>query len=419
MSGRRPLTRSHLTALGVNAVVGSSIFLFPGLLAGMLGPASIAAFFLTALLLSPVALCFAEAASSRDRAGGPGLYAQQAFGPTAGFAIGWLCWIVEIVSWAAIAAGLSAYAVPFWPALGSPWAAKIVAAAAVAGFAGLNLLGARPGARAAVVLAAAKLLPLVALALAGLPRLAAASWRPFAPHGWSPLPGACFLAYFAFQGFEVVPVPAGEAQAPERDAPFAVLASLGGAAVLYMLVQAAALASVPGLAASTTPLSDAGRALFGPAGGALIAAGALLSMLGFLAGCALGGPRYLVALAEEGHLPAVLARPSGRGGAPRAAILLTAAAALAGALTLDFERLVDFGNVVIGAQYAATCAAVLADRRRGRASAFRAPGGAALPLLGIAATATLSAQGGWARAAAAAACLGAGFLLRAGARRLT
>jgi amino acid transporter len=419
VSENRPLTRLHLTAIGVNAIVGSSIFLFPGLLAGLLGPASIAAFAVTAVLLAPIALCFAEASSSRDRAGGPSLYAQEAFGPTAGFAIGWLCWIVEIVSWAAISAGISEYAVPFWPALAAPWAGKLVAGTSIVALGVVNLYGARPGARISVFLTGAKLLPLIALALAGLPRLASAHWRPFAPHGWSPLPAACFLAYFAFQGFEVVPVPAGEARDPARDAPFAVLVSLALAAALYVLVQAAALAVVPNLAGAKTPLADAGLVLFGPMGRSLIAAGALVSMLGFTAGCALGGPRYLVGLAEERHIPAVFARPGARFGAPWAAILLTASVSLAAALALDFERLVDFGNVVIGAQYVATCAAVLADRRRGRAAAFRAPGGALIPLLGIAAALRFSAQGGWSQAFVAIGCLAAGFALRAGARRLT
>ena len=66
MSERRPLTRLHLAAIGVNAVVGSSIFLFPGLLMAQLGPASIVAFLLTAALLVPVALgvaVFAAAAA--------------------------------------------------------------------------------------------------------------------------------------------------------------------------------------------------------------------------------------------------------------------------------------------------------------------------------------------------------------------
>jgi amino acid transporter len=241
---------------------------------------------------------------------------------------------------------------------------------------------------------------------------------PFAPHGWSALPRACFLAYFAYSGFEVVPVPAGEARNPGRDAPFAVLVSLALAATLYALVQAAALVSVPGLAGSERPLADAGRALFGPAGEMLVAAGALVSMAGFTAGSALGGPRYLVALGEEGHIPSVFARGAARTGAPYAAILLTSGAALAAALLLDFDRLIDFSLVVISAQYLSTCAAVLADRRRGRKASFRAPGGLWIPLAGMAATLWLGAQGGWLQFAAAAACLAAGLALRAGLRAL-
>jgi amino acid transporter len=418
---KRPLTRLDLSAIGVNAIVGSSIFLFPGKLAALLGPASIAAFALTALALAPIALCFAEASSTRDRAGGPSLYAQEAFGPTAGFSIGWLCWITELISWAAVSSGLAVYAAPFFPRLAGPAAGHAVAAAAIVVLAGVNLFGAKPGARVSTTLTAAKLLPLAAIALAGLPLLLRSSFaplRPFAPHGWATLPKACFLAYFAFQGFEVVPVPAGEARDPGRDAPFAVLVSLALATALYALVQAAALAAVPGLAGSERPLADAGLALFGPLGEKLVAAGALVSMLGFTAGCALGGPRYLVALGQEGHLPRVFARPDARSGAPRAAILVTAAAALVLSLLLDFDRLIDFGNVVIGAQYLSTCAAVLADRRRGRPSAFRAPGGALIPAAGIAATFWLGAQGGWGQLAAAAACLAAGFAVRGAGRLL-
>ena len=417
---RRPLTRLDLCAIGVNAIVGSSIFLFPGKLAALLGPASIAAFALTGLALAPVALCFAEASSTRDRAGGPSLYAQEAFGPLAGFSIGWLCWITEIVSWAAVSSGLAVYASPFWHALSGPLAAKALTALTIVFLAGVNLLGAKPGARVSTTLTAAKLLPLFAIALAGLPlllRTSGAALRPFAPHGWSALPRGCFLAYFAFQGFEVVPVPAGEAREPGKDAPFAVLVSLALAAGIYGLVQAAALAAVPGLAGSERPLADAGRALFGPAGESLVAAGALVSMFGFTAGCALGGPRYLVALGEEGHLPKIFATGSARTGAPYAAILLTAAAALTASMFLDFDRLIDFGNVVIGAQYLSTCSAVIADRRRGRKSAFTAPGGLLIPLAGMAATVWLGAQGGWGQLAAAAVCLAAGLALRAGLRR--
>lgn len=411
---RRLLTRFDLLCLGVNAVVGSSIFLFPGRLAGHLGSASPLAYALTALLLAPVALCFAQASSEHDRAGGPALYAQTEFGPDWGFAIGWLCWITMIVSWAAVANGIAAY-LPW--AAGRPDIGKAVACAAIAVFGALNWRGVRLGAWTTDFFTVAKLIPIALIALAGLHALPA--WRPSPPPaGWRPMGAACFLAYFAYQGFETVPVIAGEAREPKRDVPFAVLACLAGSAVLYILVQIAALSLVPRLSASDRPLADAAAALMGPWGAALVTAGAVISMTGYVAGSALGGPRYLVALAEEGHLPRGLAAVHPRFGTPSASILLSTASGLLAALLLDFNRLVNFSNVVIGAQFLSTCAVVLVRRARRAKSAVRALSGAAVPLAGIAATLWLGAQGGFMQVAAAAAVLAAGFGLRAVARML-
>lgn len=409
---KRLLTRFDLLCLGVNAVVGSSVFLFPGRLAGHLGSASPLAYALTAALLAPVALCFAEAASEHDRAGGPALYAHTEFGPDWGFAIGWLCWITMVVSWAAVANGIASY-LPW--ATGRPEIGKTVACLAIGGFGALNWRGVRLGAWTTDFFTVAKLIPIALIALAGLHALPA--WRPEAPpEGWRPLGAACFLAYFAYQGFETVPVPAGEARNPKRDVPFAVLAALGGSAVLYILVQVAALSLVPGLAASERPLADAAAALMGPWGGTLVTAGAVISMTGYVAGSALGGPRYLVALSEEGHLPKALSAVHPRFGTPSASILWSAGAALAAALLLDFNGLVDFSNVVIGAQFLSTCAVVLARRARRAGGAVPLGSGALVPLAGAGATLWLGAQGGWMQVAASAAVLASGFGLRAGAR---
>ncbi|MDX6769440.1 MAG: APC family permease [Elusimicrobiota bacterium] len=405
-AARRELTRFDLTCLGVNAIVGSSVFLFPGKLAGLLGHASPAAFAFTALLLAPVGLCFAEAASAHDRPGGPSLYAQSEFGPLWGFVVGWLCWVTMVVSWAAVANGVASY-LPFTHA----WAGKAFAVGAIFFFGMLNRRGVRLGAWVCNGFTVAKLVPLALVALAGARALP--SWRPTpGPEGWAPLGSACFLAYFAFQGFETVPVPAGEAKEPGRDVPFAVLAAIAGSAVLYCLVQIAAVTAVPGLAASPRPLADAAGAIYGPWAVQLIVAGATVSMLGYVAGNALGGPRYLAALAEEGHLPARLAEAHPRWGTPAAAIAWSTGVACAAALVLDFDRLVDFSNVVIGGQFLATAAAVVARRRRGAPARFRAPGGALVPAAAAASTLWLGAQGGWGQVAAAVAALALGLALR-------
>ena len=58
------------------------------------------------------------------------------------------------------------------------------------------------------------------------------------------------LLIFAFGGYEVIPVPAGEARDPRRAVPFALIMTIVIVAALTILVQVVALGTLPGLAAS-------------------------------------------------------------------------------------------------------------------------------------------------------------------------
>lgn len=412
-TAKRSLTLLDVTCIGINAIVGSSVFLFPGRLAALLGPASVLSFGLTGLLLVSVGLCFAEAATRFDRPGGPYLYAREAFGPQVGFAIGWMCWVTNAISWAAVANGIAVYLGYFGPSWTGIGLVKGVAAAVIVSLGALNYRGVKLGAWASNFFTAAKLLPLTLFVLVGLPKAASAGWTPFAPMGWKPLGPACFLAYFAFQGFETVPVPAGEVDRPHRNVPLAVIISMTLAAVLYMLVQAVAVAAKPDLGGSQRPLAEAAAALMGPWGASLMVLGAVFSTTGYNAGTALGGPRYLVAMAEQGDLPPAWRTLHPRFGTPHWAVATNTALALVLAMFLDFDKLVDFSNIVVCAQYLATCAAVPILRRRlGAASAWRLPGGWAVPAVGIAATLWLGAQGRLAEIGWSLVMLAAGFVLR-------
>ncbi|HWO10249.1 MAG TPA: APC family permease, partial [Polyangiaceae bacterium] len=192
------------------------------------------------------------------------------------------------------------------------------------------------------------------------------SWRFDATHlGSGPLPGgignlgaATFIALFAAQGFEVVPVPAGETRAPERDVPFAVLSSLAVASLLYILVQLALVGSSSQLGVvSDAPLADAALAI-APALGVVIAVGGLISTLGFVSGSALGTPRYLFAVASDGHLPRWLGAIHPRYQSPHVAVAVTAALAVACVVPFDYRALIGMSNVAVAVQYLATCLAV-------------------------------------------------------------
>jgi amino acid transporter len=372
-------------ALGVNTIVGSGIFRFPAELASDLGPASVLTFALGAALLGIVGLCFAELGSMIDRQGGVYAYAQEALGPQLGFAVGWSVWVATVLTLATVAVAIAGQLAELWPLFAAPMADEAVAAAVVLLLGALNALGRKPGALVGNLLVAIKVGALALFVVVGAFFVRGEHLAPFAPEGYAPLGPAMLLAFFALSGFETSAVPAGEAARAKRNVPRAMLGSLFGAALLYMLIQLVAIGVAPSVAASERPLADAARVFLGDTGARGMAIVGALSMLGLCTAMAFAAPRIAAALAGDGHLPEPLARYHPRFETPQLAVALGTALALALVLALDFRRLVDFTSLILVVQYAAACLAVIVLRRRApdRDRRIRVPLGPVLPLAGL------------------------------------
>ncbi|PIP82074.1 MAG: hypothetical protein CO113_01070 [Elusimicrobia bacterium CG_4_9_14_3_um_filter_62_55] len=363
MVKKRSLSLLDIFCLGLNAIIGSGIFLFPGTLASLVGPASVLAFLVCGGLLSFVALCYAELGAMLPGNGGSFLYAREAFGDTIGFGVGFVAWAAAVLSGSAVAAVLASHAAFFHPVFEGTWAAKTTACLLLLIFAEVNRRGLKFGAWTVDGLTAAKLIPLLVLVAICLPKTSGQAFTPFWG-GEGKFGYAVFLALWALQGFEVAPVPAGETENPQRDLPKAVLGSLIFAAVIYAVIQAAAVGSFPGLAASKErPLADAAEWAVGGWGGALLGAGGIVSMLGFVAGAALGAPRYLSALGEHSLRRWRLAEAHPRFATPARAIALTCGTGVFLIAVLDFSSLIDLANLAVVGQYLASCLALIALRR--------------------------------------------------------
>ncbi len=168
--------------------------------------------------------------------------------------------------------------------------------------------------------------------------------------------------------------------------------------LLYVLVQAVALGTLPDLAQSATPLADAAGLFLGPWAGGLLTIGAAMSILGTNSNTVLAGPRYLYALAVDGFGPSFLARIHPRYRTPAAAVVVQTAVALPLALTGSFVALAALSVVARLVTYLGTAASVPVLRRKlaGRAGEFRLPGGPLIPVaaallsIGLAASAEAS-----------------------------
>ena len=117
---RRELGRWDLTAIGVNQVIGSAIFLLPADVARQIGAWGPMAFLVVGLASLLIALCFAEVGSRFDRTGGPYLPARVAYGRFIGFEVGWMMWFTRVASQASVSQRLALALAFYWPSLGRP-----------------------------------------------------------------------------------------------------------------------------------------------------------------------------------------------------------------------------------------------------------------------------------------------------------
>ncbi len=420
---KRALGRWDLTAIGVNQVIGGAIFLLPSDVARLVGPWGPLAFMAVGLLSLSIALCFAEVGSRFDKTGGPYLPARAAFGRFVGFEVGWMMWFTRVTSQASVANGLALALAFYWPAvaLGAPRMALI--AGLTIALTVINVIGIKQSSWVVNTLTIGKLAPLALFIIIGIWFIDPSHFAAMPAVTREQASGAAILLIFAYGGYEVTGVLAGEAANPRKDVPFAFVATLIVVTIVMSLTSLVATGVVPDLAASKTPLAAGAAVFLGAAGALLISAGAAISMTGNNMGQILNGSRTIFALAENGDLPRWFARVHPGYHTPSNAILFTAVVALTLALTGSFVALAAVSAIARLVMYLAVCASTLVLRRRvptgdvGPAQ-FTVAGGPVVPVVAMIVALGILAGASQAQLTAGALALAAGAVLFFFATRL-
>jgi APA family basic amino acid/polyamine antiporter len=409
----RGIRRWDLVAIAINGIIGAGIFGLPSKVYALIGTYSIIAFVACALVVALIILCFAEVGSRFDETGGPYLYAREAFNPAVAFEIGWLIWLARVTAFAANCNLLINYLGYFWNSAADTFWRAAVIIFVVTVLAIINLLGIRQAAIVSNAFTIGKLVPIIIFIGAGLFFL---NPQAFAP-GPSPDTGAfsqsVLLLVYAFTGFEMATIPAGEVRDPQRNLPRALIIAILVVAVLYILIQIVCVGTLPGLAQSQKPLADAGTQFLGTAGGAIISAGAIISITGNLNILMLSGSRLPFAMAEQKQLPAFIGSVHRSFFTPYVAILLTAGLMLFLTLKSSFVAALTISTIARLVTYGATCIALPVFRRRadGPRAVFRLPGGTIIALLSLLLIVWLLLHSTLAEAEATAWAAGAGLLI--------
>lgn len=409
----RGIFKWELVLLFINSVIGAGIFGLPSKIFALSGVYSLLAFVACAAVMLIFILCFAEVSSQFDKTGGPYVYILTAFGRLPAFAMGWLLIMNRIFNYATLINLLVIYAAYFSELFHEPLVRTMAIVFLTLLLAIVNHIGLKNATWTSTVLTIAKLVPLTAFVLVGLFSLDPGLISQARPFQLSSFTTSVLLLVFAFGGFESMLINSGEIDRPHRNIPFALITSCAIIAVYYCLIQLVCIGTLPGLETSDRPLAEAAKRFMGPGGGNLIAAGALVSIVGTLNVLLLSGSRMPFALSLEKQLPPALAYIHPRFRTPTYSLAAITVAILAVSLLWSFFTALAIASIIRILVYLLVCASLIQLRKKARPEqpSFRIRYGTSVASAGIVLSLWLLSASKWKEIVAVGLVIAAGILL--------
>jgi APA family basic amino acid/polyamine antiporter len=373
----RGLTATDTTALVVGTVIGSGVFLKTAVMTQDLGiPALVLAAWVAAGLLSLAgALSYAELGAMLPEAGGEYVYLKKSYGETAAFLFGWQRFIVAgSASIASLGAGFAIFLAAFLP-LNAVWVHRelsllgqtidwqfgprqVVAVGAILFLSVVNCFAVALGGKVQSALTLLKIGGIAFVVLGIFFFSGSADWSHLrAPAGtaaWSG--GAAFgtamlAALWAYDGWNNMPMAAGEVQNPGRNIPRALIGGMLVVMAIYCLANLAYFYALPVAEVVTSnstryraalPVaSKAATTFLGEYGGKLVAVAFVVSAFGALNGSILSNARVPYAMARDGLFFAKMAQLSERTRVPVSALVVQAVWSSVLAVSGTFDQLTD------------------------------------------------------------------------------
>jgi APA family basic amino acid/polyamine antiporter len=347
--------------VGAGSMIGAGVF-------SAWGPATNAAgtgVLIALVVAAGVAFCnaasSAQLAAVHPESGGTYVYARRQLGPIWGYLAGWGFVVGKTASCVAIALTAGAY---LWPDH-----ARLVAVAAVAVVAAVNIGGLTRTVLVTKGLLAVALVALSSVVFAGWsnPTTSLARLTPVDTSPSGVLRAGGFL-FFAFAGYARIATLGEEVRDPATTIPKAIPRALAGVLVIYAAVGVTVLCALPVevISASDAPLGivvgDSRFDWLTP----IVRTGAGIAALGVLLNLIPGVSRTVLAMARRSELPRWFETIDDHRSLPLHAEAAVTAVVIALTATLDLRGAIGFSGVTILTYYAITNAACLTLPRQQR-----------------------------------------------------
>lgn len=340
----RKLSLSSVIAISVAGMLGSGIFVLPGIAAAKTGSSIWLAYLIAAICILPAALSKSELATAMPKSGGAYVYIERALGPLFGTISGIGLWLSLLLKSSFALVGFGAYLLVLTNI--SPIYIKYFSIGFLILIMLLNIFGVKKVGKVQLVIVILSLLTLVSLLILGIPAVDKQLLTPFMNNGTMGLISTVAFVYISYAGVTKIAAIAGEVKNPSKNIPLAMLLSLLVISSVYVTIAYTLVGniSIEILSTDIKPIHTLALLLGGEWFAYGIAFVGVITLISMANSGVLASSRFPFAMAMDKLLPSNLAKLHDKHLTPINTILITCLMMGLIILFLDVEKIVKLAS---------------------------------------------------------------------------
>ncbi len=355
----RRLTLPYVVAIAIGGMLGSGIFVLPGLAAAKTGASVWLAYILAGVCVLPAALSQSELATAMPASGGSYVFIERCFGPMMGTIAGFGLWLSLLLKSSFALIGFGAYLLVL-----TNFPLKIAALAMLGVILLLNIFGVRKVGKVQIVVVTISLVGMVLLLLFGLVSVEPANLEPLFTHGSKGFLAATGFVFVSYAGVTKVAAIAGEIKNPGRNLPLSMIFALLAIGSIYGFVVFTLVGNIPVsvLEQDYHPIFTLAEHMGGKIAGICAAILGVLTLSSMANSGVLAASRFPFAMSRDNLLPEHLKKVHHRFLTPVTTILLTGGVMVLVIVFLDVERIAKLASAFMVMMFIAVNASVIVLR---------------------------------------------------------
>ena len=332
---------SSVIAISIATMLGSGIFVLPGLASTTTGASLWLAYLLAGICILPATASKSELATAMPTSGGTYVYIERTFGPMVGTTAGLGLWLSLLLKSAFALVGFGAYLSVF-----TDISLQNISIAILLLITLLNIFGVGKVSFILIFVVSVCVISLLGLMGTAIINFDMNASHPFMSHGIDGVLSATALVFVSFTGVTKVAAIAEEVKSPEKNLPRGIFISLMAVTLLYCSVSFVLVQVVPmeHIHNSLRPIYLIGKEVWGELGGAIIAIIAIITTSSMGNAGLLAASRFPFAMSRDRLLPSRFGRLHSQYFTPIYSIIISAVIIGLSIILLDIGKIAKLAS---------------------------------------------------------------------------